>query len=125
MESWHKNGKCNRKVIFFRILDFGFRILDLEYVMIIASVKIVPLPEKRVEILEVLRHVQGLMRASTGCIACAIYEECADEPAIFYLEQWRSQEELHQHIQSPLYLQVLNAMDLAREPPEIRYHEVA
>lgn len=93
--------------------------------MIIASVRIVPLPEKRVEILDVLRHVQAMMHASAGCIACTVYEECGEEPSILYFEQWRSQEELHRHIQSHLYLQILTAMDLAREPPEILFHEVA
>jgi quinol monooxygenase YgiN len=93
--------------------------------MIIASLKIIPLSGKREEILGILRHVQGLMRASVGCISCAIYEEYEEARAILYSEQWRSQEELHRHIQSPLYLQVLTAMDLASEPPEIRFHEVA
>jgi quinol monooxygenase YgiN len=93
--------------------------------MIIACVRIIPLPGKQEEILGILRHVQGMMHATTGCLACSIYEECADEPAIFYVEQWRSQKELHRHIQSRLYLQVLTALDLAREPPEICFHEVA
>jgi quinol monooxygenase YgiN len=106
-------------------LDFEFRVLDLEDLMIIASVKIIPLPGKRVEVLEVLRHVQCLMRASAGLISCTIYEECADEPTILYLEHWRSQIDLYRHIQSRLYLQVLTAMDFAREPPEICFHEVA
>jgi quinol monooxygenase YgiN len=93
--------------------------------MIIASARITPLPEKQQEVLSILRHVQGIMRASAGCIACAIYEECADEPAILYFEQWRSQEELHRHLQSRLYLQILTAMDLASEPPEVHFYEVA
>lgn len=93
--------------------------------MIIASVRIIPLPGKRVEVLDVLRHVQGQTRASPGSICCAIYEESADEPAILYLEHWRSQKDLHRHIQSRSYLQVLAAMDLASEAPEISFHEVA
>jgi quinol monooxygenase YgiN len=56
--------------------------------------------------------------------AASIYENCEDEPAILYLEQWRSQKELHRHIQSHLYLQILTAVDLACEPPEICFHEV-
>jgi quinol monooxygenase YgiN len=92
--------------------------------MIIASVRIVLLPEKRAEILEVLQYVKGLMRAWSGCISCGIYEEHGESPAILFLEQWRSREELHQYIRSPLYLQVLTAMDLASELPEIHFHEV-
>ena len=93
--------------------------------MIIASARIVPAPEKRVEVLDILRYAQSLTRASTGCISCAIYEELGEARAILYVEQWRSQEELHRHIQSHAYLQTLTAMDLAGEPPEIYFHEVA
>jgi quinol monooxygenase YgiN len=93
--------------------------------MIIATVRIVPLPEKRAEILDVLRHVQSLMHASAGCLSCAIYEEHGETRAILYLEQWRSEEELRRHIQSPVYLQILTAVDLACELPEMRFHEVA
>jgi quinol monooxygenase YgiN len=93
--------------------------------MIIASVRIIPLPGKRVEVLDILRHVQGLLHASAGCLCCAIYEECEDEPAILYLEQWRSEKELHRHIQSRPYLQILAAMDLASQAPEICFQEVA
>lgn len=92
--------------------------------MIIASVRIVLLPKRRTEILEILRHVQSLMRSSPGCVSCTIYEEQGEAPAILFLEQWRSREELHRHIQSPLYLQLLAAMDLASEQPEIRFYEV-
>ena len=93
--------------------------------MIIASARIIPLPDKRIDVLEILRHVQNRMRASSGCISCTIYEEDGETAAILYLELWRSQEELQRHIQSPLYLQILTAIDLASELPEIRFDEVA
>lgn len=34
-------------------------------------------------------------------------------------------EELHRHIQSNLYLGILNAMHLANDPPEVNFYEVA
>lgn len=93
--------------------------------MLIACVRIVPLPERRKDILEILRHAQSSVYLSTGCITCAIYEECDENSAILYLETWRSQKELHQHIQSPLYRQILIAMEMALELPEVRFHDVA
>ena len=93
--------------------------------MTIASVRIIPPPEKRKDVLEVLKYLQGRMRASVGCVSCAIYEECDEVSAILCLEQWRSQHDLHRHIQSPLYRQMLIAIDMASELPEIRFHEVA
>ncbi len=93
--------------------------------MTIASLRIIPLPGKREEILGILRHVEGSMRASPGCVVCAICEGCGDDPVILYIEQWRSEAELHRHIQSQLYLQILAAMDLASEPPEINFYQVA
>jgi len=93
--------------------------------MIIASVRIIPLTGKRVEILEILRHVQALLRASVGCLSSYIYEECDDDQAILYLEEWRSTDELHRHIESREYLEIMAAMELASEAPQIRFDEVA
>ena len=93
--------------------------------MIISLLELKPIPEKRQTILDVLRFVEDKVRLKRGCLGCSIYEKCEEGRAILYLEQWRSREEMHLHIQSSLYLRILNAMDFCREKPEIRFHEVS
>jgi len=75
--------------------------------------------------LEILRYVQGVARGRTGCVDSGVYEQCYEERAILYLEQWQSREELSRHIQSELYLRVLLVMELASRQPEISYYDVS
>ena len=56
---------------------------------------------------------------------CAVYTDQGEAQTILYLEQWQSRESLDRHIRSELYFRVLSAMELAREPPEICFHEVS
>jgi quinol monooxygenase YgiN len=93
--------------------------------MIIATLKIKPVPEKRQEVLSLLRFMQGPTLVKPGCLACEISETHGDDPVIQYVEQWQTQEGLSRHIQSDLFVRVLTAMELAREEPEIRFYEVA
>ncbi len=44
---------------------------------------------------------------------------------ILYLEKWQSEEEIDRHIQSDLYLRILNTLDLCRERPDTCFHEVS
>jgi quinol monooxygenase YgiN len=92
--------------------------------MIISLLKLSPIPAKRQAILDVLRLVEDKVRLKRGCLGCGIYEECDEDRAILYLEQWRSKEENHLHIQSKLYLWLLNALDLGIKAPEIVFLEV-
>ena len=93
--------------------------------MIISLLKLSPIPSKRQAILDLLRFVETEVRQKRGCLGCGIYDECDESGTILYLEQWRSKEENHLHIQSKLYLRLLNAMDLGRKAPEIVFLEVS
>jgi quinol monooxygenase YgiN len=57
-------------------------------------------------------------------MGCAIHEEDNNQRSIIYMEQWESKEALQQHIQSNIYLMILNAMELAAEVPEIHFYNV-
>jgi quinol monooxygenase YgiN len=93
--------------------------------MVICFLKIVPHPDKRDAVFEILRSVIELTRGRPGCMGCATYEEHNHQRSIFYMEQWESKEELNRHIQSSLYNWILGAMELASEVPEIYFHEVS
>jgi hypothetical protein len=73
-------------------------------------------------VLSALRAVQGPTRGLSHCL-CQLWEEDGQE-AILYLQQWESEEELHQHIQSDLYGRILGIAELSRIPPEFNFHYV-
>jgi len=90
--------------------------------MIIASIRIDPKPDKRQAVIEILMSVKVMTILKSGCISCDIYED-HDDGQILYIERWQSKEDMHQHIQSNLYLRVLNSMELSSKPPDICFHE--
>jgi len=92
--------------------------------MIISLLELKPLPEKENTILEILQYLQDKVRLKSGCIECGLYQGCDDNQTILYLEFWQGEQELQWHIQSNLYLHLMNAMEFCREKPEIFFYEV-
>ncbi len=54
----------------------------------ITTVRILPPPDRRGIVREVLRSVQESVRAQPGCHACGISREQVPEPAFVFLERW-------------------------------------
>ena len=93
--------------------------------MMISLLKVKPLPDKRDAVLDVLFSVKEFIMGLPGCVSSACYESRDGERTVLYVEQWKSREDLHRHIQSNLYNRVISAMEFANEPPEIRFYEVS
>jgi quinol monooxygenase YgiN len=93
--------------------------------MIVGTVRIQPAGERRGEVLELLRSVQGPVLAQAGCAACHIYEEQGPEHAVVLVEMWESQLALETHIRSETYRRVLGAIELSGVPPEVRFDHVS
>src|SRR3990170_5983384 len=92
--------------------------------MIFSMLKIMPLPDKRQQIIEVLQSVQREVLLMHDCLLSEIYQTIDDRSIIFYLEQWQCKKVLHRHIESDLFMRVLTVMELAAEAPEISFSEV-
>jgi len=93
--------------------------------MIIAVIELAPQIQKRQAMLEVLVFVEERLRTKPECLDCGVFEAVNGSQRIIYVERWRSAKDLHAHIQSGLYLKILNAMELACEEPRISFHEVS
>jgi len=93
--------------------------------MLISIIKIIPFPETRKEILDILNSMKGPTSVKSGCIRCAVLQEHGDDDSIFYLEQWESPEKLTAHVSSAIYSRLLKAMDLAREMPDVTFHRIS
>jgi quinol monooxygenase YgiN len=93
--------------------------------MIIGTVRILPSPERRADVLEVLRSVQGRVQDQPGCTACRIYEEDDRESAIVFVERWASDEALQTHLRSDIYQRILAAIELSASQPDISFEHVS
>ena len=93
--------------------------------IIVGTLRIVPLPDRRGEVLEILRTVQGPVRAEPGCAGCDIYDEQGTEGAIVLVERWETEAALDAHIRSEAYRRVLGAIELSGAAPEVRFDHVS
>ncbi len=93
--------------------------------MIISFLKLKPIPDKHQAVLDILGYVKERLQMKRGCLESSIFQECDSDPMILYLEAWQSKMDMDRHIESDVYLRLLNAMDLCRERPDISFHEVS
>jgi len=93
--------------------------------MIIGTVRILPPPDRRAAVLEVLRSVQGSVQAQPGCAACDVFEDRGPEPVVVLLERWETEEALEAHLRSEAYRRILGAVELSDTRPDIRFEHVS
>jgi quinol monooxygenase YgiN len=91
--------------------------------MILSLIRINPHTRTRREILDILRNAEFLTRTKTGCLESSVYVKKFEEEVILYLESWQSREDFERHVRSSQYDRILAALDLARDPPEIKFIE--
>jgi quinol monooxygenase YgiN len=93
--------------------------------VVFSIIKICPAPKQRNQAIEILRSVQDLTRPSAGCLGCWLSEEDSLHNHIRYAEQWETEEALHDHICSHLYLRLLAALELSKQLPEVTFYYTA
>ncbi|MDD5207236.1 MAG: antibiotic biosynthesis monooxygenase [Desulfobacterales bacterium] len=92
--------------------------------MIISAVRIAVAPKTKDEVLAILFSVKGPTESGPKCISCRIYMEPRNDRHLTYEEVWQDEESLYQHLRSPQYRNLLAAMDLSSEPPEVKFTTV-
>jgi quinol monooxygenase YgiN len=85
---------------------------------------LIPL-KKQSEALEILGSMTEQIQFEPGCISCRLYRDVGEELALMLEEIWTSEEDLQRHLQSEKYYKVLLVIEMAAEPPEIRFDTIA
>jgi quinol monooxygenase YgiN len=93
--------------------------------MIIAMTQLVPQDGRREAMLEVLQFVGNRVAHTPDCVSSVSYEAVGERGEILYVEHWDSERRLESHIRSALYLRLMNAFELASEPPKVSFHTVS
>jgi len=84
---------------------------------------LIPL-EKQSEALEILGSTIEQTQFEPGCINCRLYRGVEDTRAIMLEELWMSEEDVQHHLRSDKYHKVLLVVEMAAEPPEIRFDTI-
>jgi quinol monooxygenase YgiN len=85
---------------------------------------LIPL-EKQSEALEILGSMIEQTQFEQGCVSCRLYRDVEDARVIMFEELWASDEDVQRHLQSDKYHRVLLVVEMAAEPPEIRFDTIA
>jgi quinol monooxygenase YgiN len=85
---------------------------------------LIPL-DKQGEALDILMPVSSQVRFEPSCISSRLYRGVDEERAVMIEELWMGNEQMLRHIQSDVYRRVLLAVEMAEEPPEIRFDEIS
>jgi quinol monooxygenase YgiN len=93
--------------------------------MIETTIKMTVSAEKRKEVLQTLKAILGPIRRERGCIRCNCYVDVEDEYVLFLEEEWKTKEDLEDHLRSKHFGVLRGAMSLLRVEPDIRFNTVA
>ena len=85
---------------------------------------LIPL-EKQSDALEILGSMAEQIQFEPGCISSRLYRGVEDARAILLEELWLTDEDVQHHLRSDKYRKVLLVVEMAAEPPEIRFDTIA
>lgn len=89
------------------------------------SLRLVAPEERREELLQTFRSVVGPIRGTPGCLRCSLLEDVQQPSEIVFEMEWKKEAAFARHVQTDLFRKVLQGMDLAAEPPEVRIKTVS
>ena len=93
--------------------------------MVHATIRMLIPPKRRGEVIKILNSLAERSRFEAGCIGTRVYRDVEVEPAILIEQLWKSGEDLERYLRSEEYRKVLLVVEMAVEPPEIRFDEIS
>jgi quinol monooxygenase YgiN len=82
-------------------------------------------PEKRKELTQTLHSIVKQMRKESGCLRAVFYQDADNEEDFLVVEEWATQEDADDHLQSDIFTVLMGAGCLMTRPPEIVIHTVS
>jgi quinol monooxygenase YgiN len=93
--------------------------------MVRSTIRILIPLEKQSEALEILGSIIEQTQFEPGCISCRLYRGVDEEGAILIEELWMSDADVKRHLRSDKYHKILLVVEMAAEPPEIRFDTIS
>ena len=93
--------------------------------MVIIFFRIKVRPEKRKELSQTLHSIVKQVKKESGCRQASFYQDIENENDIIVIEEWASQKDADDHLQSDIFTVLIGAGTLMSRPPEIVIHTVS
>ena len=82
-------------------------------------------PEKRKELSQNLHSIVEEVRKESGCLHSGFYRNGENEEDFLVVEEWATQKDADDHLQSDIFKVLIGAGTLMSRPPEIVIHTVS
>jgi quinol monooxygenase YgiN len=92
--------------------------------MIQARLTIFVDPNRREELVSSIGALVESSRLDSGCLDCRLYADVADPNALTLLEEWATRPDIERRLRSPAFGQLLQLVELSRQPPEMIFHTI-
>ncbi len=93
--------------------------------MILATVRMTIPSQRRGQVSKTLKSMVRETMIKPGCLSSQLYHD-ENEEAVFVCEQvWKSLDDLNLYLRSEDYRRMLLVMELAGEPPEIKFQTIS
>ena len=93
--------------------------------MVRSTIRMYISPKKLSEALEILGSSIEQTQFEPGCISCRLYRDAQEEGLVMLEELWSSDTDMQRHLRSDKYHKILLVVEMAVEPPEIRFDGIA
>ena len=93
--------------------------------MILATLRMVMPAQRRSEVLKTLKSMSWETRIQPGCLSSRLYHDVDEESAFMVEEVWSNQDQLDRYLRSEEYRRMLLVMEMAGEPPEIKFQTIS
>jgi quinol monooxygenase YgiN len=80
---------------------------------------------QRKEARDILASMIERINLEEGCISCRLYQDILEVGALMLEEIWAGETNLHMHLRSADFRNVLLVVEMACEPPEIRFDRIS
>jgi quinol monooxygenase YgiN len=72
-----------------------------------------------------VRGADQLVHFEPGCLGCRVSTEFDDKSFVRYEEEWATEEAMRLHVRSARFTRLLEVLESAPEPPEIKFDFVS
>ena len=93
--------------------------------MVRSTIRMLIPVQKQNEVLEILGSMTEQIQFEPGCISSRLYRDVQENRALMLEEIWSSEKYLQRHLSSDKFHTVLLVVEMAAEPPEIRFDMIS
>ena len=93
--------------------------------MIIVRITMNALLEKRTEVMQTLLSLIEPTENGRGCLSCHVLRDIEDMNVFSLIQEWKTREDLEDHIKSDRFSVLLGTKSLLCEPQKVEIHTVS